>query len=118
MGQQAQPAWALVVNEKPIKSNRPPGLPPPIVTANRWSAFATSDANEEEWPHVSDAAFSPKTSKTRMTGRVRDAASTPQTSRTKKKEQEKEDEACMQKFIKQNEHAYVFTAKELSLIHI
>jgi hypothetical protein len=114
MGQQVQPAWAFAVNEKFTKTNRPPGLPPPIVTANRWSAFATSDANEEEWPHVRDAAFTPQTSKTRMRGRVRDAVFTPQTSRTKKKEkaQEKEDEACMQKFIKQNEHAYVFTAKE------
>jgi hypothetical protein len=43
-----------------------------------------------------------------LRGRVRDAAFTPKTSRTK----EKEDEACMQRCIKQNERAYVLTAKE------
>ena len=99
--QSSQQAWAFAVSER----SPPPGLPPPLVTSKNWLAFASDDEEQDEWPHVSDAAFTPQPSKTKMMKKNIDT-------KKKFKAQEKEDDALMQKLIRQNEHAFVFTEKE------
>ena len=96
MGQFPQQTWAFAVSEKPASRGRaqpPPGLPPPIVTSKTWAAFETNDEEEEEWPEVSKAYAcqeNAKLKKSRLKNKLN------------KKASEKDDDAFMEKLIKEN----------------